>query len=90
VAHRGEELRFVLARFGELMALFLNLVKQSRILDREDRLRGEGLQQIDGILGKFARLLAADHQRTDNPIGGKQWNGQKRAETGAHDHVENR
>src|SRR5258708_28794095 len=54
MAHVGEELRLVLARFGELAPGLLDLVEQSRILDRQDRLRGEGLQQIDGVLGKFA------------------------------------
>ena len=90
MAHVGEELRFVLARFGKLPALLLDLVEQSCILDRQDRLRAEGLQEIDRALGKFARLLAAHHQRADDPIGAEQWNGQQRAEAGADDHVENR
>ena len=76
MAHVGEELRLVLARFGELAPRLLDLVEQSRILDRQDRLRAEGLQQIDGVLGKFTRLFAANHQRADDPIGGEQWNGQ--------------
>ena len=50
VAHIGEELRLVLARFGKLAALLLDLVEQSRVLDREHRLRGESLQQLDRVL----------------------------------------
>src|SRR6202040_3492802 len=72
VAHIGKELRFVLTRFGELAPRLLDLVEQSRILDRQDRLRSEGLQQIDGVLGKFTRLFATYHQRTDDPIGAEQ------------------
>jgi hypothetical protein len=90
MAHVGEELRFVLTRFGKLPALLLDLVEEPCILDRQDRLRAEGLQEIDRALGKFARLLAAHHQRADDPIGAEQWNGQQRAEAGADDQVENR
>ena len=35
VAHVGEELRLVLARFGELAALVLDLSEQTCILDRQ-------------------------------------------------------
>jgi hypothetical protein len=37
VAHIGEELRFVLARDLELVALLADLGKQVRILDRQRR-----------------------------------------------------
>ncbi len=79
----------MLARLRKLAAFLLDLMEQSRILDRQDRLRGEGLQQIDGVLGKFARLLAAHHQRADDPIGAEQRNGQMSAETGAQNDIEN-
>src|SRR5437763_749314 len=64
VAHVGEELRFVLAGDFELAALLLDLAKQPRVLDRQHRLIGEGLEQIDGALREFARLLAPHHERT--------------------------
>ena len=38
VAHVGEELRFVLACFGELAAFFSNFVEQPHVLDGNDRL----------------------------------------------------
>ena len=66
VAHIGEELRLVLARDVELAALVLDLVKQSRVLDRQHRLRGEGLHQVDGIGRKCARRAAAHHQHADD------------------------
>ena len=50
VAHAGEELRLVLARLCELAAFLLDLREQPRVLDRQHRLRGEGLQQIDRAL----------------------------------------
>ena len=83
VAHVGEELRFVLARYFELAALLLDLVEQPRVLDRQHGLCAKGLQQIDRALGKLARLLAADHQRTDDPVCAEQRNGQQGTEPGA-------
>ena len=88
VAHAGEELRLVLAGDLELLALLLDLVEQPRVLDRDHRLRGEGLQQIDRAFRKLARLFAADHQRADNPIGTEQGHDQQRAEAGADDDIE--
>ncbi len=49
VAHVGEELRLVLARELELLALLLDLLEQPRVLDGDRRLRGEGMQQVDGV-----------------------------------------
>jgi hypothetical protein len=46
VAHVGEELRFVLACFGELTAFLLNFVEQSHVFDGDDRLVGKGGQQL--------------------------------------------
>ncbi len=37
VAHVGQELRFVLARLGELAAFLLDLMEQPRVLDRQHR-----------------------------------------------------
>src|SRR5215831_17448323 len=60
VAHIGEELRFVLTCFGEFTALFRNFAEQSRVLDRQHRLCGKGLQQLDRALGKLPWLLPPD------------------------------
>jgi len=42
MAHIGEELRFVLACFGELAAFVLDFVEQADIFDGDYRLVGEG------------------------------------------------
>ena len=63
VAHVGEELRLVLTCDFELAALLLDFVEQSRVLDRQDRLRGEGLHQFDLLLGERPRPLAVTRQR---------------------------
>ena len=56
VAHVGEELRLVLARFGKLLALFLDLVEQTDILDGDRRLVSEGLNQLDLFVGEWPYL----------------------------------
>ena len=43
MAHVGDELRLVLARDLELAALLDNFIEQSRVLDGDDGLVGEGL-----------------------------------------------
>ena len=68
VAHIGQELRLVPARHFELPALVLDLVEQPRVLDRQHRLRGEGLHQLDGILRERAGRAAADHQHADDIV----------------------
>ena len=63
VAHVGEELRLVLARLRELAALVLDFVEQPHVLDRDHRLVGEGLQQIDHLGGKSP----GDFRHTERP-----------------------
>ena len=58
VRHVGEELRLVLVGQLELPALVLDLVEQARVLDRDHRLVGEGLQQADLLVGEAGRRLA--------------------------------
>src|SRR6516165_11930750 len=64
VAHIGEELRLVLAGLFKLPALVLDFVKQPRILDCQRRLRCEGLDDVDGVLGKLAVARLASLPRT--------------------------
>ena len=75
----------MLARFRELAALLLDLAEQPRVLDRQHRLRREGLQQLDGVLWELARRLAADHQGAHDLIGGEQGNHQTGAIAQTHD-----
>jgi len=66
----------------------LSSSEEIRVLDRQHGLCRKGLQQIDGVFGKFARLLAADHECADDPVGSEQRYDQKGAETGADDDIE--
>jgi len=84
VAHAGEELRLVFARHLKLAALLLDLTEQTRVLDCQHRLRGEGLQQFNRARGKFARLLPPDHERADDPICPDQRHDEARSKSGAH------
>ncbi len=58
-----------------------------RVLDRERRLRGEGLQQLDGVARELSRRLATDHQGSHHAIGGQQGDDQARAESQADDEL---
>ena len=74
VAHIGEELRLVLARDLELVALDLDFVEQAGVLDRQHRLRREGLQQVDRALGKLAGRFSAHDEGADDAVGAEQRN----------------
>ena len=69
VAHVGQELRLVLAGDLELPALLLDLPEQPGILDREHRLVGEGLHQVDCPSRELRLLPAHEHERAEDPIG---------------------
>ena len=68
----------LLERLGQVRVLGLKLGEQPRILDRDDRLVGEGLQQGDLALRKQPHLLAINldrpehlpspQQRDDSPV----------------------
>ena len=74
----------------ELPALLLDLVEQARVLDRQHRLGGERLQQVDRALGKLAGRAAAHHQRADDAVGAKQRDQQARPVAGAQDDLVDR
>ena len=58
MAHIGEELRLVLTSLFQLLALVLDLVEQSHILDGYARLVGEGRHQVDLLVGERANHLS--------------------------------
>ena len=87
VTHVGQELRLVLARCCELASFLLNLMEQPRVLDRQHRLVGEGLQELDRAPRELAGLLAPHHQRADDPIGPQHRHNQKRPVSGALDDI---
>ena len=68
VAHVGQKLRFVPACHLQLAALFLKLAEQPGVLDREHRLRGEGLQEIHRVLREEAGFLPPNHERAQDLI----------------------
>jgi len=53
VAHIGEELRLVLACFLDLPALFLDFLEQPDVFDGDHRLVGEGIGELNLLLGKW-------------------------------------
>src|SRR6516165_7798832 len=65
VAHAGDELRLVLACLRQLPILVLNLVEQPHILDRNCRLVGEGLDQLDLLVGERPHLGARQCETPD-------------------------
>ena len=63
VAHVGQKLRLVLARFCKLPALVMDFVEQPHVLDRDHRLVGEGGDQLDLLVGE--RFHRASRQCND-------------------------
>ena len=65
MTHVGEELGFVLACFGELPALVLDLVEQADIFNCDGGLVGEGRNQFDLLVGERTDLVAEQGQHAD-------------------------
>ena len=55
----------MLARLGELTALVLDFVEQPHVLDRDCGLVGEGLNQLDLLVGEGAHLGAGQGEHAD-------------------------
>src|SRR6516164_9809703 len=66
---------------GLLLQRFAQLVEQPRVLDGDDRLRGEVLQQFDLLVGERAHLLAIDGDRSNQLFLFEHWNEKKAAGT---------
>src|SRR5882672_971179 len=66
VAHVGQELRLVPARYLELATFAFDLLEQARVLDGQYRLGGERLQQLDCLAWERTWCRTADYQRTNN------------------------
>jgi hypothetical protein len=65
VAHVGEELRLVLARLSKLLALVLDFIEQTHVLDCDHRLVGENLEQLGLPPGEGSGLFAEDGDDAD-------------------------
>ena len=59
----------------------LQLIQQSRILDRDYRLIREGLNELDLFLGKGVHLVTSDRECADSFVLPEQWYGQDRPVT---------
>src|SRR5262249_24425646 len=77
VAHVGEELGLVLARNFELATLLIDFGEQVGVLDRQHRLGGEGLEQIDRGLRECPSGFTPNYKRTNNMVTTEQWNYQE-------------
>src|SRR6185369_13316556 len=58
----------LLQRFRKIVRARAQFVEQSRVLDRNDRLRGKIADQLDLFVGKFAYFLAKDKDATDELV----------------------
>ena len=87
VAHVGQELGLVAAGGGELLPLLLELLEQAGVLDRQDRLVGQRLHQIDRLGAERAGALAADHQRADQAVLAQERHAEQRPIAGPADGV---
>ncbi len=77
VRHVREELALVAVGDLELAALVLDLAEEAGVLDRERRLAGEGLEQLDRRGRKGSRRLPHHHQRPEDPVLAQQRDGQE-------------
>src|SRR5215203_3163044 len=73
---RGSEL---LERFRQFPGAGFDVLEQARVLDREHRLRGESLQEVDRRFREHSRLFAADYERADDAVWPQQRNHEKPA-----------
>ena len=79
MAHIGEEARFMLARKGELAALFLDPAEQPRIAHGEHRLMREGLHQAHLARRERTRPAALDKKGAEHALGRDQRDDKRRA-----------
>ena len=70
--------------------LLLEFLEQARVLDGDRRLRGEGLQQADRIVGKGANALAPHDERADHLVLMQERYGEQRAYAGLQVQLEQR
>ena len=75
--HVGEELRLVPVGGFDLPALVLDLTEQPGVLDRQDGLRGKGLQKIRPLLGQIPDCLSPNRQAAHDLLFAKQRNSEE-------------
>ena len=72
----------VLKRLGQIVGTLAQFVEQPRILDGNDRLRGEVLYQLDLLVSKWTNFLAVDLDDADQILFLQHWNGKFTAHAG--------
>src|SRR5215208_1610449 len=68
MAHIGEELRLVPARNLESAALLLDLTEQPRVLYRQNRLGGKGLQEVGRGFWKESRFPPPHYEKANDAV----------------------
>ena len=80
----------ILQRLGQFAGAGLHVFEQTCVLDRQHRLGGEGLHQVNGVLQKRAGRAAAHHQQANHVVAAQERGGQSRPEPGANGNLVNR
>ena len=74
--------RLLLQRFGQVAVARLQLVEQPRVLDRDHRLVGEGLEHGDLSFGEHRRFGASDGDRSNRAAVAEHRHGKDAAKPG--------
>src|SRR5262249_42599869 len=79
VAHAGDEVRLVLTCHLQQAILVLDLIEQPHILDRDNRLVGKGLDQLNLLPTKGPWLCPYHRQDADNNSLAEKWHADGRS-----------
>src|SRR5262249_41198375 len=79
MGHVGEKLRLVPVGGLDLTTLILDFAEQPRVLDRQCRLRGEGLKEFDDLWRKAADLAPVNRQGPHDFLIQKERHSEKRS-----------
>ena len=79
VRHAGEELRLVPAGHLHLACLVFELLEHPGVVDCHDRLAGERLEKVDGLLRQRSRDGTPDDERAEDHVLAPEWQHHHRA-----------
>src|SRR6516225_1389421 len=80
MAHVGQELRLVLARFFQLSALVLDFIEQAHVLDGDRRLICKRRDQLDLLIGEWSYFRSCQNQDADWDAFAQHWDAKNCAE----------
>src|SRR4029434_8965350 len=75
----------LLQRFGEVVRALAQLFQQPSVFDRDNRLAGKALDQVDLLVGKRSDFRAVDYDRSDQLIFLEHWHNDMRPRAGRFD-----